>query len=172
MKNDYYRSWQFFLFIISLGVLLASFYFQWVKELQPCPLCIMQRFCVALALVLFMMGVVLGRSRGASILTLLQCIVALAGLYFASRQVWLQSLPPDKLPACLPGLDVLLRYFPWHDVLKALIWGAADCAEVNWQWLGLSMPGWCVIYFASLLVAAPISRVFLNQNAVNKNKFW
>lgn len=170
MNNDLYRLWQFFLFTVTLCVLFASFYFQFVKDLQPCPLCIMQRICVIAALSLFILGAILGRRRGTGTLIILQIIIAVAGLYFASRQLWLQSLPPDELPACLPGLDVLIRYFPWQDVLHALIWGAADCGEVHWQWLGLTMPAWCAIYFTSILIAAWVSQFILNQSKAISGK--
>nr|WP_232220768.1 disulfide bond formation protein B [Legionella tunisiensis] len=32
--------------------------------------------------------------------------------------------------------------------------GGRDCAEVNWTWLGLSMPAWSAFYFLFTLVAA------------------
>jgi disulfide bond formation protein DsbB len=67
--------------------------------------------------------------------------------------VWLQSLPADQIPACLPGLDALLHYFPWQDILHALFWGSGDCAEINWQWLGLSMPVWSLLYFLAVFCA-------------------
>jgi disulfide bond formation protein DsbB len=153
MISRYYRIGQGLLFIISISILLASCYFQYVQKLQPCPLCIMQRLCVLLTTLVALLSMLRFRYRTITVLAILQLLIASAGLYFALRQVWLQSLPADQLSVCLPGFDVLIHYFPWHSILQALIWGAADCGEIAWQWLGLSMAAWVSIYFFSLFLA-------------------
>lgn len=134
-----------FLTLITVIVLLTSLYLQYFVKLQPCPLCLMQRFCVFLLLII--MGLSFHTLKRAHLLSILQVIISAAGMFFSVRQIWLQTLPPDKAPACMPGLDVLINYFPWQTVAKALFWGAGDCAEVTWSFLGISLPGWGAIYF-------------------------
>ena len=112
-----YRKIQTLLSLITLFVLFASFYFQYFLGLQPCPLCLMQ------------------------------VVISCAGLFFSIRQLWLQSLPAGKVPACMPGLDVLIHYFPWQTVARSLFWGTGDCAQISWHMLGISMPGWSALYF-------------------------
>jgi disulfide bond formation protein DsbB len=87
-------------------------------------------------------------------LAFLQGLLAGLGLFFAGRQLWIQSLPSEQVPACMPGLDVLIRYFPLQDVLRALLWGTGECGEVAWHWLGLSMPAWSALFFAAFLLTA------------------
>jgi disulfide bond formation protein DsbB len=140
-----YRKLQYFLALTTLFVLFASLYFQYILGLQPCPLCLMQRICVFLLMGL--MGLSLGTLKKAHLVSLWQIIIASAGLYFSLRHLWLQSLPEGSAPACMPGLDVLIQYFPWQDVAKALFWGAGDCAESTWSMFGISMPGWSAFYF-------------------------
>lgn len=130
---------------LTVFVLFASFYFQYIVGLVPCPLCIMQRLCVLLLLAV--MGFSFRTLKRARIISFLQIIIACAGLYFSLRQLWLQSLPAGQAPACMPSLDILMRYLPWQTVLKALFLGTGDCAEVTWRLLGVSMPGWCAMYF-------------------------
>lgn len=98
-------------------------------------------------------------------MTAIQVIVSLAGLYFAGRQLWLQSLPADQAPACMPDLSVLIHYFPWQDVFHALFWGAADCAEPSASWWGLSMPVWALAYFLVMLFAAVLTHWRLGKTA-------
>ena len=140
-----YRKIQYVLFLITLFVLLASFYFQYIVGLQPCPLCLMQRVCVFLLVAV--MGLSLGTVKKAHFVSLLQVFISCAGLFFSLRHLWLQSLPEGSAPACMPGLDVLIRYFPWQAVVHALFWGAGDCAEKVWSLYGISMPGWSALYF-------------------------
>lgn len=146
-----YKRIQFFLVVITVFVLFFSLYAQLALGLEPCPLCLMQRICVFVLLGL--MGLTLGSLKRARIISLLQCIVAGAGLFFALRQLWLQSLPPGAAPACMPGLDILVRYFPWQDVARALLWGSGDCAESTWSFLSISMAGWSALYFFIMAAA-------------------
>lgn len=145
MTKAHYRAIQLFLIIFTLIVLFVSLYFQYVVGMQPCPLCIMQRICVFLLLVI--MGFRLSTLKKAHFISMLQIIVASLGCYFAIRQLWLQSLPEGLAPACTPTLDILMRYFPWQETAKALFWGAGDCAEKTWSMWGVTMPGWSALYF-------------------------
>ncbi len=156
MTKRMFRNMQSLLLLATIFVLSAAFYFQYVKGLQPCPLCIMQRVCVFLISMFCLMGLTLSTLKRGRLITSLQMLFCIAGLFFVLRQLWLQSLPPEQTPACMPGLDILMRYFPWQDVLHALFWGAGDCAEVSWRWLHLSMPAWAGIYFIVILVSAAV----------------
>ena len=149
-----YRKIQHILLFLTMFVLGLVFYFEYMQGLEPCPLCLMQRLCVFLFGFFCMIGI-----RSFSVLrirtiTAFQLFFACAGLYFAARQVWLASLPTEQAPMCMPGLDILMRYFSWDAVLKALFLGTADCGEVTWRWLGLSMPAWSLIFFLMLFVVS------------------
>lgn len=145
MKKITYRHIQNFNALITICVLFASFYFQYVVGLMPCPLCVMQRVC--LFILLGIMGLSFCTQRKAHYICLAQVVFAAAGLFFALRQLWLQSLPAGNVPACMPGLDILIRYFPLKTVMQSLFWGTGDCAEVAWHFLGISMAGWSALYF-------------------------
>jgi disulfide bond formation protein DsbB len=149
MKKMTYRRIQSFNALITLWVLLASFYFQYVLGLHPCPLCIMQRIC--LFMLLGVMGLSFRSKRKAHFICFAQVFFASAGLFFSLRQLWLQSLPATNVPACMPGLDILIRYFPLKTVARTLFWGAGDCAEVTWSLWGISMPGWGALYFLFMI---------------------
>lgn len=146
------RNLQILFVLLSFTVLSSSFYFQYIQGLQPCPLCLMQRVCVFVLFLLGLIRILLGTVYHANLLIYLHIIISTAGIFFSSRQLWLQSLSADQTPACLPDLEILTRYFPWRDVLYALFWGAGDCAEVSWRWLGLSMPAWTFFYFAFMWI--------------------
>lgn len=145
MNKLAYKKIQRFLALITFLVLFASFYFQYILGLQPCPLCLMQRVCVFILLGL--LGLSLGTLRKAHLICFIQIVISCAGLFFALRQLWLQSLPAGNAPACMPGLDILIRFFPWQTVARSLLWGSGDCAEVIWSMWGISMPGWAALYF-------------------------
>lgn len=154
MSKRLYRDSQALLLLLTLLVISAAFYFQYYRDMQPCPLCMMQRICAFMLGMLCLMGLCLSTLKRARMVAVFQAFFATAGLYFSLRQVWLQLVPDEQTQACLPSLDILMRYFPWQDVVHALFWGEGGCAEVSWQWLGLSMPMWAALYFVVVLIAS------------------
>lgn len=152
MERTTYRNIQNFLLFLTVFIIGFSFYFQYIEKLEPCPLCIMQRFCAFLFGLLCLFAINISALHRVRIWAVLQIIVLGFGLYFASRQLWLQSLPVAEAHICMPGLNVLIHYFPWDAILKALFWGTSDCQESVWSWLGFSMAAWSACYFALMLV--------------------
>ena len=82
----------------------------------------------------------------------LALLAATVGIGIAGRHVWLQHLPADEVPMCGPGLDYLLEALPISGVIRKVLTGSGECAKVDWQFLGLSMPEWSLLWF--LLLAA------------------
>jgi disulfide bond formation protein DsbB len=146
MKKLSLSTLQLILFTITLVVLGMSYYLQYGKGFEPCPLCLMQRICIIFILAFSVINLYRKPARGQSFAAPLG-IFALLGLFFAFRQIWLMSLPDNEVPACLPGLSVLIHYFPWQDTVRALVWGSGDCTEIRWTFLGLSLPVWSTLYF-------------------------
>jgi disulfide bond formation protein DsbB len=91
---------------------------------------------------------------GATGYALLQLVVGGAGAGFAARQVWLQSLPKDQVPACGMGLDYMLDTLPLADVLRKVFEGSGECAEKGWEFLRLSIAGWTLVFFIAMIVAS------------------
>jgi disulfide bond formation protein DsbB len=81
-------------------------------------------------------------------------LVALYGAGVAGWHVRLQNLPADEVPACGPDLSYMLNNFPLSDVLTMVFTGSGDCAEVDWSFLGLSMPAWVLLFMVALGAAA------------------
>jgi len=74
----------------------------------------------------------------------------LAGSGFSIRQLWLQSLPEDQVPACGPPADYLMESFSFFEWLPMLLKGDGNCAKVDWTFLSLSIAGWMLIMFICL----------------------
>ena len=140
------------LFAASAALLGVGLYLQHVVGLEPCPMCIMQRYAFAavglIALVAGLHGPGRGGSRAYAGLILL---FALAGGGVAIRQTWLQLYPP-AFADCGPDLDFMLESFPLSDALPMIFHGTGDCSKVDWSFLGLSIANWSLLCFA--LVAA------------------
>jgi len=69
------------------------------------------------------------------------------GIWLAARQLWLQSLPEDQVPACGPDIYFMIERFPLADSLQTMLMGSGSCAEVQWTFLTLSIPGWTLLFY-------------------------
>jgi disulfide bond formation protein DsbB len=149
-----YQRWLFAAGVMfCLALLAVALYFQHVMGLEPCPLCIFQRiFVMTLGAVMLLAAIHNPRHIGRRVYGGLVLVVAGLGVGVAGRHVWLQSLPADQVPACGPGLDYLLDAFPLLDALKLVFQGSGECAEVQWTFLGLSIPGWTLVMFSAVAV--------------------
>jgi len=137
---------------LACGSLLAyGYYLQYVKGLDPCPLCLVQRgFFWALLAICLVAALHGPRGRSAIAYAAAALLFAAGGAAVASRQVWLQHLPPDKVPACGPDLFFMLENFPLGQTLKRLFTGTGECAAVDWTFLGLSIAEWSLAWFVAL----------------------
>lgn len=141
--------------VTAAMMLIAFFYFQKYLGLLPCPLCVSQRIFAILAGVIALIAALHNPSGfGRKVYSVLVALAACGGASISGRQVWLQSLPASEVPACGPTLGYLYEYFPLQDVLNAMFVGEGSCAEVLWQFLGLSIPGWTLVAFIAIAVTA------------------
>lgn len=142
------------LIVAGTGLLLAgALIMEHVFAMNPCPLCLMQRLWFAIAGLLALAALIHSPRWG--IYPLLSMLAALVGGGFSIRQLYLQNLPEDQVPACGPDMAYMLENFPLADVLAAMTRGTGDCAEVAWQF-GLTIPGWALIGFIAIAVVAAV----------------
>ena len=141
-------------FLLCCLLLGVAYYLQFFRELEPCPLCILQRVAfIALGVSFLAAGIHNPGRVGSRMYGLLIMLAGLAGIVTAVRHLWLQNLPPGHVPDCGPGLEYMLEVFPLTETLRMVFTGAGECAEVVWSMLGISIPGWALVWFLILTVA-------------------
>ena len=146
------------------GMMAAALFFQHVLKLEPCSLCILQRVgTISLGFVFLIAAMHDPGRTGARVYGALTMLVATAAASVSARHLWLQSLPPDQTPECGPGLDYLMDVFPLMDAMKMVFSGSGECAEIVWQFLGLSMPAWVLICLITLGLAGLASNWTLQR---------
>ena len=139
-------------FLFCVLLIAYALYTQYVLGLEPCPLCILQRVAViALGLSFLFMALRPPQTKQSKFFaSLLVMIVSSVGVGIAARHVWLQHLPPDKVPGCGPGLDFMMANFPLSEVFQMVFSGSGECAEISWSFAFLSMPAWVIIWLIFL----------------------
>lgn len=139
--------------------LLFALYLQHFQGFEPCPMCVFQRVAMLAAGLVFVLAAIHGPTTlgGQGVYLVLTMLAADAGALIAGRHVWLQSLPPDQVPACGPTLDYLLDVMPLAQVLSTVLRGDGNCAIIDAAWLGISLPAWTLIAFIGLSLWAVLA---------------
>ena len=145
-------------------VLMLAFglYLQHVVGLEPCPMCIVQRYALVLvALFTGLAGAFRGRALqvGGGLLALLS---ALGGAYTAASQSWLQWYPPEVV-SCGRDLYGMIETFPLQRVIPMVFKGSGDCSAIDWSFLGGSIANWSFVVFVGLALASVL--LLLRQRA-------
>ncbi len=138
--------------IACVALLAYALYVQFALNLQPCPLCILQRIAFMTLGVLFLVAALHapGHGRGRLAYAGLEVVAALAGASVASRQLWLQMQPPNPFGSCGAPLNYMVKNLPLTEVIRKVFIGSGDCAVVNWRFLGMPMSFWTLVCFVVL----------------------
>jgi len=142
-------------FGLCAALIATALYFQYVAGLAPCPLCILQRLAFIAVGAVMLVGFLHGpRGWGRRVYGGLAGLAAILGAAIAGRHVYLQNLPEESVPECGPGLEFMLNAFPLQQALGLILRGSGECAEVQWTLLGLTMPGWSLVWLVVLALGS------------------
>jgi disulfide bond formation protein DsbB len=86
-------------------------------------------------------------------------VASLATIGVAADHLYVQSLPEGAVPSCGAPLGMMFKFSPWLDVVKKVLTGSGECHEVNWQFLGLAMPAWVLIWALALGAAGVLVNI-------------
>lgn len=152
--------------LVCAGMLGYAIYSEKVLGYVPCPLCMFQRVCIgALGIVFLVAGLHRAKRVGSVVHGVLIFLVAGGASWVAGRHVWIQHQPPGSVPSCGAPLDTLMEMFPLHDVIRRVMTGGGECGNVDWTFLGISMPGWVLIAAVALGLAGILNNIVYRQRA-------
>jgi len=132
----------------AFGVL----YLQMVVGLNPCPMCIVQRYAlIGVSLLCLLAAACRGRGWRA-VWGVLAIALAGFGAFTAARQSWLQWYPPE-FAVCGRDLYGMIESFPLQRAIPMIFRGSGDCTKVDWSFLGGSIANWSFVWFVLIIVA-------------------
>lgn len=142
------------LMLACLSFIMVGLYFQEVKKLAPCFLCINQR----MALIVIMFGGLIGsiKPKNKKIIGTGFFFWILGGIYGISAaiyQVYLQKNPTPDF-SCGPDMDYLIEIKGRIEAFRILLDSPGNCSDVSWVFLGFSIAEWMVLIFSSFLIVA------------------
>ena len=134
-----------------VALLAFGLYLQHVVGLEPCPMCIVQRYALMLVAVVAAAAALL-RPRGAHLAGAgLVVLFSGFGAFVAARQSWLQWFPPE-IASCGRDFYGMIETFPLRRAIPMIFRGSGDCTKIDWTFLGLSIANWSFVWFVFFAV--------------------
>ncbi len=146
--------------LTCIGLLAFGLYLQHVVGLEPCPMCIVQRYALMLVALVAGLGA-LSPKRGV-LLGATGLLIPLAGFgaFVAARQSWLQWYPPEVF-TCGRDFYGMIETFPLKRAIPMIFKGSGDCTKIDWTFLGLSIANWSFLCFVGITLLALVLSVRL-----------
>ena len=141
--------------LACVAMLAFGLYLQHVEGLEPCPMCIVQRYAMILVAVLAGIGAFVSRPGTRHALVLGAGAFAVFGAFTAARQSWLQWFPPEVL-TCGRDFYGMIESFPLKRAVPIIFRVSGDCSVIDWTFLGLSIANWSFLVFTGFAATAAL----------------
>ncbi len=148
------RSTSFFSFLLCAILLCVAYSLEYFLGLEPCPLCILQRIVFMILGVLFLSASLHNpNATGVMVYNIIIICITLLGVSLAGRQLWIQHLPLDTMPACAADFNTLMERLPFLEALNIILKGTGECTKPDII-MGLSIALWSLLQYLSLMSVA------------------
>ena len=130
---------------ILVGIAVAI---QTQFNLEPCPLCVTQRIVFIVIGCLFLVFSFLKPNQVIKIVHFVSIsITNIVGIVFAVKHILIQSKWIIVPAECGIDLNYMFENFPLTEAFSLLFQGTGDCSEIDWLFLGLTLPQLALIAY-------------------------
>jgi protein dithiol:quinone oxidoreductase len=152
--------------LACIALLVFGLYLQHGVGLEPCPMCIVQRYALVLVALVAALGGWARLPWAQRLAAALAAALAVGGAFVAARQSWLQWYPPETY-SCGRDFYGMIETFPLKRAIPMIFRGSGDCTKVDWTFLGLSIANWSFLAFVALglLCVALLARRWRQRSA-------
>jgi disulfide bond formation protein DsbB len=135
--------------VVCLALLSFGLYLQHGVGLEPCPMCIVQRYLMVLMALIAAVGTFIPAGRAQLVAVALTAALSAAGAFVAARQSWLQWFPPEAY-SCGRDFYGMIETFPLKRAIPMIFRGSGDCTKIDWTFMGLSIANWSFVAFLAM----------------------
>ena len=132
--------------VACVAMLAFGMYLQHVVGLEPCPMCIVQRYALILVAVFAGLASLGGKKGWWMSFTVLAVLAGGFGAFTAARQSWLQWYPPE-FATCGRDFYGMIENYPVSRSIPMIFRGSGDCTAIDWTFLGGSIANWSFVWF-------------------------
>ena len=140
----------FVLLASALGLEVAALGFQYLMHLEPCVLCVYERLAVGGILLAGLIGMMAPHRRLLRVSAyLVWAASAIWGLTLALKHVGIQFGATDLSCDFFANFPAWFKLDEW---LPAVFAPTGLCDEIQWQFLGFTMPQWMLVVYSGYLL--------------------
>ena len=148
--------WSLILFS-AVGLELTALFFQYLMKLDPCVLCVYERLAVAGIALSGLLGLLAPSLRSVRLLAyLLWATSAVWGLLLAMKHTGIQMGTSDFNCEFFANFPDWFKLDEW---LPAVFNPTGYCSDIQWQFLGFTMPQWMLVVYAGYLLMLVIALI-------------
>jgi len=143
------------LIICVLSLLTAYIYFDLVKELAACTLCVLDRFLFFGIAAIFTILITFKNKFFHVPLLVFNIILCVIGLISSVRHIWLQKFQDQSSIdgfGCGGDFFYYISTLPFSEAIKNIFDNPTPCNDIKWEFLGLSIPMYTFIIFVLLFI--------------------
>ena len=134
-----------------IAMLAFGLYLQHGVGLEPCPMCIVQRYALVLVAVVAALTASFHRKGLLTVGAGLMVLISGLGAFVAARQSFLQWYPPE-VASCGRDFYGMIETFPLKRAIPMIFKGSGDCTKIDWTFLGLSIANWSFVCFSAIAI--------------------
>ena len=139
--------------VLSLGLLGGAYLLEYGFGLEPCALCLLQRYVLWMIALVVCLAFLQNPYRiGTRLYALSLLLLSGMGILLSTRHLWVQyGSIPDTIVPCTAELQTLLQFKPLFSVLADVLRNTHDCARID-KLFGLPLSAWSMMSFIMLIV--------------------
>ena len=151
MKAFFENYLDFFITFCAAIVVGSQYYLENIVGLEPCNLCILQKYSAQAVFFIFLFKMLVLKFK--FLFDFLGIFALAFGVSASGRQIYLQNIPKDEIAGgyCDTPFYLLFDMNPFFDAVAKVFQGSSKCAEEVWSLLGLNIPEWSMVFFASMI---------------------
>ncbi|MDO9419048.1 MAG: disulfide bond formation protein B [Herminiimonas sp.] len=134
---------------VSLALLAFALYLQHVENMQPCPLCVIQRYAFAAIAIICLISA-FRKEATAKVGAALASLASLAGAGVAGWHIYIKANP--TVSCGIDPLETSLNTIPTAKLLPFLFQADGLCTTAYAPILGLSLPQWSLVWFVVIAI--------------------
>ena len=129
---------------VSMALLAVALYLQHVEKMQPCPLCVIQRYAFAVVAIICLIAAFC-KEATARVGAALAALPSLAGAGVAGWHIYIKANP--TVSCGIDPLETSLNTIPTAKLLPFLFEADGLCTTAYAPIMGLSLPQWALVWF-------------------------
>ncbi len=143
------------LILTTSSLVVAFIYFDLIKKLDACTLCVLDRYLIAFIGIVFFIILISKRGLFFKTLVSLNLFFCAVGIVSTIRHIWLQVFKDESAIdgfGCGGGFFYYISTMPFLDAIKNIFDNPTPCNDIKWQLFGLSIPMYTFILFLVLTI--------------------